>query len=210
MLSLPDTLLLFALHDDKGTVHPSAFLALDHALRGASLAELRLRGCLKTWRDGTLELCGAETGDPFFDRVSFLLHRSLPTQPSVLDALTALETGLPELRKTVISRLEAAHILVSADRERVLLPGSQNHPMADGRLEQAARDALRQSIHESGSISPRLGTLLALADACGLIDVLFSDEDRATAYDLAALVRQRDAIAAVIQEATERTSGVWE
>ena len=163
MLSLPDTLLLFALHDDKGTVHPSAFLALDHALRGAALAELRLRGCLKTWRDGTLELCGAETGDPFFDGVSFLLHRSLPTQPSVLDALATLETGLPELRRGVIRRLEAADILISADRERVLLPGSRNHPMTDGRLEEAAREALQRSIYEGGDISPRLGTLLALS-----------------------------------------------
>ena len=56
MLPLPEALLLFALHDDTGTVVSSAFLSLDHTLRGAILAELRLRGFVQTRSDGMLRL----------------------------------------------------------------------------------------------------------------------------------------------------------
>jgi hypothetical protein len=45
---LPEALLLFALHDAKGTVHSVAFLAIDHALRAAVLCELKLRGHVQT------------------------------------------------------------------------------------------------------------------------------------------------------------------
>ncbi len=210
MLSLPDTLVLFALHDDKGTVHPAAFLALDHALRGSALAELRLLGCLKTWRDGRLELGELRSDDPLLVDVHGELARALPEQASVLDALALLSTALPELRTRVISRLERAGILTSSREDRTLLPSTHTHPMTDGTLElQALRD-VRSALGDEGQIQPRLGTLVALIDSCGLIDILFEADDRDRARSLALLVRQRDAIAEAVQEASERTSGVWE
>lgn len=210
MLSLPDTLVLFALHDDKGTVHPSAFLALDHGLRGAVLGELRLRGRVRTWRDGTLEISPGDAADPLLDRALEILHAAVGDRGTVIDGLTALTAGLPTLRRWVIRRLEAADILVSADTERVLLPGSTTHPMTDGRLEAEALDSLLRAIDDGDAIQPRPGTLLALVEACHLIDVILPADAQDPARELAAWVRQRDAIAAAVQEAAERIEGLWE
>lgn len=210
MLSLPDTLLLFALHDDKGTVHPSAFLALDHALRGAMLGELRLRGCVKTWRSSRIELTDRGAGDDLLDHALEILRAALPPKPGVLDAMTALAGGLPDLRARVILRLESAGILVSADKERVLLPGTKTHPMTDATMEAAALGDMRSALDDEAELTPRRGALLALVEACGLVDVLFDPDERAAAAATATLVRRRDAIAEAVQEAVERTAGLWE
>ena len=210
MLSLPDTLLLFALHDDKGTVHPSAFLSLDHGLRGALLAELRLRGCLRTWRNGTLTMDEGDAADPLLAKAHEVLRAALPGDATVMEALTALTGAFPDLRGRVIRRLEGASILVSSERTRSLLPGTKTHPMTDGTLEARALQRLRDALPQGADVAPRLGTLVALVEACGLIDVLFDDAEQDRAHDLAALVRQRDAIAEAVQEAAERTTGVWE
>src|SRR5262249_49195094 len=53
-LTLPEALMLFSLRDDRGTVHSAAFLALDPALRGGLLAELKLQGHVQIKTNGDL------------------------------------------------------------------------------------------------------------------------------------------------------------
>ena len=50
-LPLPEALFLLALHDERGTVHPSAYIALDQGLRAALIGELRARKRVREVQD---------------------------------------------------------------------------------------------------------------------------------------------------------------
>ncbi len=208
MISLPDALVLFALHDDKGTIHPSAFLAIDHGLRGAVLAELRLRGHIRTWRNGRLvvDTDAEPPADPLLQEALLFLE----PEGTVLDALTALSDALPDLRSRLIGRLESAQVLSSEHQERSFLPGSTAHPMTDGALEGAMLQKLLDAGEAGTEVRPRDGLLLALAEASNLLATLLPEEHLQAASKTAELVRTRDAISSSVIEAVERTEGIWE
>ncbi|MEQ1507398.1 MAG: GPP34 family phosphoprotein, partial [Myxococcota bacterium] len=63
-ITLPEALLLFALHDDRGTVHSAAYLALDPGLRGAVLSELKLRGYVQVRTTGDIRFHPAPPAPP--------------------------------------------------------------------------------------------------------------------------------------------------
>src|SRR4051794_36111020 len=65
--SLPEELLLLALHDEKGSVIPAAASVLDGALVGAILMELGLQGRLREDVDGALQVDPTPTGDEILD-----------------------------------------------------------------------------------------------------------------------------------------------
>jgi hypothetical protein len=65
--TLPEELLLLALHDENGTVIPAAASVLNGALIGAVLMELGLTGHLRENPDGTLGADLTPTGNEIFD-----------------------------------------------------------------------------------------------------------------------------------------------
>ena len=70
--SLPEELLLLALHDEKGSVIPAAARVLNGALIGAVLMELGLLGRLREGPDGALLADPTPTGDEILDEASTL------------------------------------------------------------------------------------------------------------------------------------------
>ncbi len=208
MLPLPEALLLFALHDDKGTVVSSAFLALDHTLRGAILAELRLRGFVQTRSDGMLRVhpnAPADPLEPVLDR-AFQLLTADGGEQSAADALLALERGLPELRELISTELARRGILGESTLERMGLPDDVVHPMADDRHEANLRQAVKEGVEGAGdTISPRLGTLVGLTVAAHLEGDVF--DDIAAAKARAEWVAERDAVLRAVREAVERVEG---
>jgi golgi phosphoprotein 3 len=211
MLTLPEALLLFALHDRKGTIHPPAFLAIDHGLRGASLAELRLRGFLQTKKGGMIRRRPTDTspGVSFLDDVLGVIDTQ--PSPSRIDVwLRAIQASIPFLRRHLIERLESAHILGATAKERVLLPNSSLYPMRDESAEALMVVAIRTGIAKGHAISPRTGTLLSLAAACNLLDVILEPSERPEGHRLAEWVAERDGISASVREAVERSEGTWQ
>mgnify|MGYP002633489918 CR=1 FL=1 len=211
MLSLPDILMLFALHDDKGTVHPSAFLAIDHGLRGACLCELRLRRIIQTRKDGDARTNPARfepVGHAVLDQVMEALAEA-DSPSKVEDWLDVLADKVPNIRGAITDGLEARGILGETDNERVLLPGSITHPMTDGTAEYEMLARIREGVQNGEQVSPRIGTLISLVDACNLIGVLFEKDDRADAKRIAAWVAERDAISRAVKVAVAKAEGTW-
>jgi golgi phosphoprotein 3 len=211
MLTLPEILMLFALHDDKGTLHPSAFMAIDHGLRGACLCEMRLRKIIQTRKNGEIRrhpTLFKPTGHPILDPAIEILATS--ASPAGVETwLDLLREGLPNMRKDITRGLEAQGILGETDRERVLLPGSITHPMTDPNRERAMLDQIRKGARAGKAVQPRIGTLISLVSACNLIEILFDADDHADARHTADWVVQRDAISRAVREQVARSEGTW-
>jgi hypothetical protein len=211
MMSLPEILMLFALHDSKGTVHPAAFLAIDHGLRGACLCELRLRKVVQTRKNGGVRRHPDKfkpIGRPLLDRVMEALAEA-DSPGKVEDWLGVLKEKMPNIRAEVTEGLKARGILGETDKGRVLLPGSVTHPMQDHTAETEMLEKIRTGVRDGEQIQPRTGTLISLVGACNLINVLFDKEDRGAARKMADWVSERDAISRAVREAVAKAEGIW-
>lgn len=207
-LTLPETLLLFAMHDDRGTVHSVAYIGLDHALRGAVLAELKLRGYLQVRMSGEVRFHPNMPPPPpealLRDALSLLTRARNPAP--VTAWLELLGAGLPTLRARVLSALEGRGLVVPSARGRASAP-----PVVQGtgeRPDRAARADLLAGLDLRDQIPPRLGILAALTVAVHL-DVVVFDARREDAEHLAAWVSDRDAIVRAVLTTIRRAEGEW-
>ncbi|MEZ4236793.1 MAG: GPP34 family phosphoprotein [Myxococcota bacterium] len=212
-LTLPETLLLFGLHDDKGTVHSAAYLALDPGLRGATVVELKLRGIVqvRTLDPGPDGRVGGEvrwTPDPPPPpRLPFLLAamealRKAPSPADVSTWLAALAIEMPDLRAQVLASLEARGVL-GAPADDGPLPAV---PVYDSTVEAALVQQVGWALEEADRISPRLGSLVGLTVACHLGGVVFGDQADA-ADERAAWVSERDAVLRAVVQSIGETEG---
>jgi len=209
MLSIPEALLLFALHDDKGTVQPAAFLALDHALRGALLCELRCRGYLQTKVTGEVRITPSPPPPPPESILSTALaavgELDLPAPAG--DALDAVQRALPDLRDDLVGALADRGILSEAHVERMGLPDDVVHPMANAAAEARARGRLREALTLDDDVQPRWGSLLALCAAAHLESDLFPADHLEQVSARADWVAERDAIVRAVRAAVELVEG---
>lgn len=210
-VTLPEALLLFALHDAKGTVHSVAFLAIDHALRAAVLAELKLRGHVQTRLPSEIR---HHPRPP-----------EAPTLPILRDALAALATApspgpvkawslrlaavMPDLRERLTALLEHRGILAKIDRERAGLTDEVAFPLTDAGVEDDLKKALLGGLDAGPDIAPREGVLLALTVACHLHPLVVGGERSDAAEDRAGWVSDRDAIVAAATRAISEAEGEW-
>jgi len=208
MVSMPEALLLFALHDDKGTVQASAFLALDHALRGAVLCELRARGYLQTKASGHVRLHPHAPAPPPEAVLAAALAAVEGLElPAEVDAtLDAVQRALPELRDDLTRSLAERGILTESHVERMGLPGDVVHPMADSVLEARARTRVREALAAGDAVQPRWGSLLALSVFAHLESDLFPAH-LDLAAERAAWVAERDCIVRAVRSAVELVEG---
>ncbi|MEN0062642.1 MAG: GPP34 family phosphoprotein [Myxococcota bacterium] len=192
--SLPEALLLFALHDERGTVHPSAFIAIDHGLRAAILAELRLQGFVQTKRDGQARRhpdAPEAPDDPLLAEAWMLLVNRTEPGPAV-DWLKAL-TALPSLRMRIARALADRGVLRAEGRHRTMLPDQLTFPLEDPSVETDLIAQLQSALAQGDRVMPRDGTLLGLTVVCHLEPWVFGD-DAEDARARARWVADRDAI----------------
>ncbi len=194
-LPLPDALLLCALHPERGTVLPSAYLVVEACLRGAVLAELKLGGHVQTRRDGTARLHPQRPAAPphpvLRDAVDALARTPGPTR--LRGWFEVLAQREPSLRHTVTSVLRQRGTLRAVDRQRSHLPQQTTSPAADPGVRQSLIAEQRRALSDGDDIRPRDGMLLGLCVASRLGTAVFG-ELSALAEERAAWVRERDAI----------------
>jgi hypothetical protein len=212
MLTLPEHLLLIALHDSRGTVHPAAFLALDIGLRAAVLCELRLQGRVQTSASGHMRRNPEgykATRFPVLDRAMTILAAQ-PQPGPAKDWLLALESGLPDVREALTQMLVSRGILGQSDKERVGLPGTVTNPMLDQQAEVDMKQRMADALNDGPDrTTARLGSLIALACSCNLVSAAFETTQQQDANDRADWVAERDAIVRALREVVAQTEGTW-
>ena len=193
-LPLPEALLLFALHPDRGTVLPSAYLAIDVVLRGAVLAELKLTGHVQARLDGRVRLNPTPHEVPqhpaLRDAMDVLAHRPDAT---IREWYGLLADRLPTLRDAAARVLRRRGVLRVEDRQRSHLPQQQTLPAADPAVREDLILLLRAALDEGEEIQPRDGMLVALVVAARLEQTVFG-ELADVARERARWVCERDVI----------------
>ncbi|MCB9674184.1 MAG: GPP34 family phosphoprotein [Alphaproteobacteria bacterium] len=210
MLSLPEALLLFALHDARGTVHSAAFLGLDEALSAAVLGELLLRGAIRVRSDGALRLVD---DPPDTDSMLMLLaaRALLEAEACTVDeALHALDTRLGAVRKRVVTALATKNILRAGEIDREGLADTETHAAADGSPEAGMLAHLREGIAAGPGVSRRIGLLIGLVHVLGLWSALLPEGEHAAACAAGDWVLERDAICRAARVAVQKAEGTWE
>lgn len=167
MLSLPESLLLFALHDQRGTLRSSAYLSIDAALAGAVLGELVLRGNLRLRSDGDTRWDDRRTDSPLLQAALEALEDT-PTHGRIEALLVALETNLPDLRDRVTTALVSRGALARDVIDREGLADTSTLPAQDGTFEEAMIQHVRAAVACGSSVPRRLGLLVALIHLCEL------------------------------------------
>jgi hypothetical protein len=112
---LPPALLLLALDDSRGVLHPAASLAIGRALRAAALIELRLLGVVQS-RPGQIRCIAAPpaTGSALLDRVAAHVT-ALPSPAPIQDWLAAIEAAFPAMTRSVAGELADAGVLEATE-----------------------------------------------------------------------------------------------
>ncbi|MEZ4322758.1 MAG: GPP34 family phosphoprotein [Myxococcota bacterium] len=210
MLSLPESLLLFSLHDERGTVHSAAFLGLDEALYAAVLGELMLRGTVRIRSDGALKVPpDAPDSESLIEQLAYKALSE--ASPDTVDAaLEALRSGLGSLRSRLLTAVAAKGIVRSAEIDRENLEDSQVHPTADAGPEAQMVAHVREGIAAGPAVSRRIGLLIGLVHALNLWDKLLPKEERAAARSVGAWVHERDAVCKAAAVSIAKADGSWE
>jgi uncharacterized membrane protein YgcG len=179
--SLPEELLLLALHDEKGSVIPSAASVLNGALVGAVLMELGLAGRLREDADGRLLADPTPTGNQILDEA--LLRIDDADRPRMASYWVGrLARQMPGLKDRLLEQLVARGVLERRERRILWVFPSRSYPLVDAAAEQQVRDRVRAAILEDRTPDQRTAALIGLVRACNLIDDLFAPHERTRAH----------------------------
>ena len=175
--SLPEELLLLALHDEKGSVIPSAARVLNGALIGGVLMELGLRGRLREQNDGVLLADPTQTGDAILDEASTWIAGA--DRPRVASYWVGRLAGrMPRLKDRLLEQLVARGVLERRERRILWIFPSRSFPLADAAAEQQARDRVRAVVLHGQVPDQRTAALIGLVRACNLTDEIFAPHER--------------------------------
>ena len=199
MLTLPQAVLLLSLHDERGTIHPSAYIALDMALCGAIVAELRVRRVIGIRGGQLMPREPKPTGDELLDRAWEILQ-TVPGEGGATAWVRHLKRHLPDVRERVIEQLVAREVLVREVRRRRFLDAARLLPTRDAGPERELEARLRATLLEGGRVDARMGCLVSLVCAANLLQVLFDGPARVQARRIAMPVMLRDPVGSAVAE----------
>ncbi len=199
MLTLPEQLLLLALHDQKGTILSSASISIEYGLAGAVLTELALRQRAEI-RDKKLVLIDtSSTGDEVLDEAITQIKSSAKLRKA--DYWVHKLTGKKmKIKQAMLERLVKKGIL-KIDEHRILwLFDSPHYPTRDFSEEKAIREQLRRLVLRGDEADTRTVVLMGLVNACGLTGEIFTKPERKEAKKRIKEIMQNDQIAKAVAE----------
>lgn len=202
-LSLPEEIMLLALHDEAGTIEAGAMY--QYALGGAVLAELLMRDCIRldTSKKKLVHLVNAKPlGDPLLDQSLIRLRDA--SKSAAAQTWVSRFAGVNNLKHRLAEQLVDRGIL-RADEDKVMMLFSRRiYPEIDPKPERRLVERLRQAIFtESDNLEPRIVVLVALADSAGLLKNAFDKKDLNGRKDRIARIVKGDAMAEATKEAIE-------
>jgi hypothetical protein len=188
MLTLIEEVYILSINDARGVVHRSSAPLLPAALAAALLTELGLRGCLSLDRSGRLCIDQSSCGDDVLDEVAAQIRSSSKPRSTsywierIADHPKALESRLAAALQTIG--------VVSRSQRRItwVIP-SPSRPEKKVSTKYWLKNDLREAILAGENPGLRRACLLSLLDASGLVDLVFTKDERSAAR--AAILKSR-------------------
>lgn len=179
-LMLQEEILLLALKEEDGRFIDLPPQSLDHALAGAVLMELCLCGRIDLDLHRLVCVNPTPIGDDLLDPVLSAIAQTSAAQ-SAQNWIRVLVRDAKEIERRVVNHLVARNVLQKeASGLRRVFRGHR-HPVADHHSQRAVKDRILGVIQSNEIPLPRDMVIIALAEACGVFDVLLDEDSIAEA-----------------------------
>lgn len=198
MLTLPEQLLLLALHDQKGTILSSASMSIEYGLAGAVIMELALRGKVQMRAKKLLVVDSASTGDDVLDRVLGQMKEAGKDRDAAY-WINRLPSKI-KVKPAMLERLVQQRILNMEEHKILGLFGSPHYPTRNPQEEKKLREQIRQTVLCRYPTEAKLVALVGLVQACGLTSEIFSKEERKEAGRRIKEIMMHDPVAKAVAD----------
>lgn len=197
MLKLYEELFLLAINDATGKLAGSAAAYLPYGLAGAILAELALAGKVRVSDKRLAAADASPTGDELLDEVLAAVAgaRKPRKLASWVEAL-----GSQKLLKRVAARLAAANVLRIEKRRFLWVIPYETYPEHDASAKYWVKARLRGVALGGAQPEPRTVALLSLLQACRLLNLVFTKDERKAAGQQIEALAGADLTAKAVRE----------
>lgn len=202
-MMLPESLLLLALNDERGTLRDDshhALVCLNYALAGAVIGELTLAGYLGIEQDALVVLNPPPTGDALLDDALQQIEREHEPHP-LRDWVERLRHSLHDIRHRLGDQL-AADGVVQREQHRLFgVVPITHYPVVDPWVKTTLASSLSLAALKQGELDTRARLLLTLAYLAEVLTDLFagvSDETAEAMRERLAALTLRDPVAAAV------------
>jgi len=176
MLCFAEEIFLLALDDREGSLKPLPVSALEYALPGALLIELAFLDKIDIDLKSLQAVDRSPTGSALLDDVLRQIEAKPEPQPTSY-WLSFFADQARQIQERVLAQLVAKGILKIEDKKILWVFKTRRYPVMDNREIKEVKTRLRELIMGDDIPDPREAVLVSLADACHLLDDLFSDEE---------------------------------
>jgi Golgi phosphoprotein 3 len=202
MLTLAEEVLLLLHDEQRGRFFDVPDMLLHTALAGSALMELALLGRIDTDLAELTLIDATPTGEPVLDGPLARIA-AVPGGHSTADWLDQLRVQGQEIRTAAIARLIERGILRQQDGRVLWVFESRRYPLVDGRQQQEVKLRIAQLLLSDDIPDPRDTMIVALAEACGLLRRVFSDEELRRSRDRIRQIIRLDLIGRTVSTAVE-------
>jgi len=177
MLTFTEEILLLLLDDEDGTFVPIPKANLSCALAGAALMDLAFANRIDTDPETLVVNDPTPMGNPALDgTLAKIAAQGEATDTRTWIRVLSVEDA-PTIRERALDSLVARGIL-QVREERVLWAfRTRRYPTIDGDVEQEVKLRIGEVLFSDDIPHPRDVALIGLADACDLLDDIFSGRD---------------------------------
>jgi Golgi phosphoprotein 3 len=202
MLTLAEEVLLLLHDEQRGRFFDVPDMLLHTALAGSALMELALLGRIDTDLAELTLIDATPTGEPVLDGPLARIA-AVPGGHSTADWLDQLRAQGQEIRTAAIARLIERGILRQQDGRVLWVFESRRYPLVDGRQQQEVKLRIAQLLLSDDIPDPRDTMIVALAEACGLLRRVFSDEELRRSRNRIRQIVRLDLIGRTVSTAVE-------
>jgi len=107
---------------------------------------------------------------------------------------------MKKLRGRLQDRLVQKGILKQEEHRVLGIFRAQRYPAENTAVEESSKDRLRSAVLAGTPLEPRLAALISLVNACGLLDELFSREERKKARQRSKEITQGELIGKAVSD----------
>ena len=198
MITLPEQLLLLALHDEKGTILSTAATSIRYGLSGAVLMELALRKKVEIHNKKIVLVDDSYTGDNVLDEAIALI-KNLGKDKNAEYWVNKLSSKI-KIQEVMLKRLVDKGILKAEEHKILWIFDSPHYPMKDSGEESEIRERIRRVVLHKDIAETRMLVLIGLVNACRITNEIFSKEERKDAKKRIKEIIENDLIAEAVAD----------